>query len=101
PCAPPKNCADTRAVDNGPFEVDGARFPKLRKKQVVQCRPDRQLGPFRKSTPASTATATAHLDRQELPRNARLQYEHYARERLPIGHPRPPAQRRRLWFRRQ
>jgi len=60
---------------------------KLFEKHRVQLRPDFQFGPFCKSTPASTATAAVHFDRQRLPGNTRPEDKHDARQRLAIRHP--------------
>ena len=56
----------------------------------MQALPDPSFVPVSQATPARHPRPTAHLLRQILPRDTRLQNEQDARQRLPIGHPLAP-----------
>ena len=100
-CAPPKTARTLALSITARSRLIAPALPSCESNQRVQVRPDRQLGPLGKATPASAATAAVHFGRQRLPRDARPQHKHDARERLAIGHPWPSALGRRLGFRRQ
>src|SRR5436190_4264773 len=62
----------------------------------MQLLPDTRLLPLAQPPPASHPRAAAHLLRQILPRDPRLQHEQDPRQHLPIVDPPPPGNRCRL-----
>ncbi len=93
PVFSPPGSRHTRRVERGSRPVDVVRLTQAVEQHPVKPPPHPSFVPLLKTPPAGHPGTAAHLLREHLPRDTRLEYEQYARECSSVVHARATSLR--------